>query len=270
MMALLLMTGFAGTGKTLYAIQRYIIPELSKGTKVFTNIDGIILSRISMLFDIDIIELERKYVNLKNPSRFWEEMEKNSMAVLDESQNIFNNRDWQNANNKDCIKYLMEHRHFGHQLIFITPHIDSLDAGIRRVCEFTYKHKSFSAVGSKKTVRCAIFTQANTNVEPVKFINWRHDERVYDCYSSYFEKGTIEKKPRVNIFKSSKLIFFVLLCFIMMLIAMNNIPKFYNEISKSKQKKIVEIGSKKEVKRNFIMIGDSLIDGFSKGERVIK
>ncbi|HUD44366.1 MAG TPA: zonular occludens toxin domain-containing protein [Patescibacteria group bacterium] len=264
-MALLLYTGVAGTGKTLYAIQKYIIPELSKGNQIYTNIDGIVLARISLLFDQDLIQLERGFHDLKDPGRFWEELKQNSMCVLDEAQNIFSNRNWQDRNNVDCVKYLMEHRHYGHQLVFISPHIDAMDAGIRRVAELTYKHKSFSIIGGAKTVKCAVFSQANINNEPLQTFTWKHDTRIYDCYKSYFLEGTVEKKVKVNIFRDPKLIFIVLVVIASSIWAISSFPKmshrFFNKGHKISSSVKLNMPDIKSVRSQAIIINDSLLVG---------
>lgn len=265
-MALLLYTGVAGTGKTLYAIQKYLIPELKKETNVYTNIDGLVLARIAILYEIDLIQVERCFHSLTNPARFWEEAKQNAMVILDESQNIFNNRDWQNRDNCDCVKYLMEHRHYGHQLIFLTPHIDTLDAGVRRVAELTYKHKSFSALGSTKTVKTAVFSCANINQEPIQTFTWRHDVRIYDCYKSYFNEGTVEKKVRVHPLRNAQLGFVGLFVLIAFIISLNTLPKMMQKFNKGKPKHIVVLNNSKiresmPVKSQAIIINDSNLVG---------
>ncbi len=273
-MALLLITGVAGTGKTLYALQKYIIPELKKGNAVYSNIDGLVLSRVAILFDVDIIQLERTYFKLNNPKRFWEEVPKNVMIVIDEGQNIFHNREWQDKDNIDCVKYLMEHRHYGHQVLMITPSVDTIDAGVRRVAEFTYKHKSFSMIGNKKTVKCAIFSQANTTMAPLQLFTWHHDTRIYDCYKSYFEEGTKEVKPRVNIFKNTKLIGLSVVVIIAIILAVRSapglarfMPRKHKQLSINNLPKVnnVSVGN-----GAYIMIGDSVIIGNGKYRREIK
>lgn len=250
-MALLLETGVAGTGKTLYAIQKHIIPELKSGGVVYTNIDGLIPSRIAIFYNMDVFTVEKNIRQIKDVKFFYKEIEKNAMVVLDEAQNIFNNRDWQSTANSELIKYLMEHRHYGHKLVFVTPHIDSLDAGIKRVAEFTYKHKSYSALGRKGQVTCAIFDQANLTREPLQIFKWSHDERIYNCYKSYFQEGTVEKKPRVYPLKNPMLYFLVILTTIMIVFSIRGCAEFQKKISKKsvatdiKSKDIVKLPSKK-------------------------
>jgi zona occludens toxin (predicted ATPase) len=272
-MALLLYTGVAGTGKTLYAIQKYIIPELSKGNQIYTNIDGIVLSRISVMFDQDLIQLERGFHNLQDPGRFWEELKQNSMCVLDEAQNIFSNRNWQDRNNVDCVKYLMEHRHYGHQLIFISPHIDAMDAGIRRVAELTYKHKSYSIIGGAKTVKCCVFSQANINNEPLQMFTWKHDVRIYDCYKSYFLEGTVEKKVKVNIWADPKLIIISLVILLSLIWALNSVPKMAHRFFNKSHNKVALSNSKLSgttfVRSQAIIINDSNLTG-TNYKRVIR
>jgi len=260
-MALVLVSGVPGTGKTLYCIQKYIIPELKRGGIVYTNIDGIIHRRISHLFDIDIFDVESNLRQITDPEYFYKDLPKNVMIVLDESQNIFSNRDWQSRANNECIKYLMEHRHYGHKVVFITPAIDSLDAGIRRIVEFTYKHKSFSALGNTKTVRMAVFDQCNMAKGPLQVVTWKHDSRVYDCYKSYFTEGTKEQKPRVNPLQNATLIFLIIFVLVMGAISFRNISIFLKRVHKPDS--IPVIVSDSPVRQNrpkfYIRVNDSLV-----------
>lgn len=256
-MALILVTGVAGTGKTLYCIQKYIIPELKKGQLIYTNIDGLLPSRIAIFFNIDIFQVEANLKQLSDVSHFWKELPTNALCVIDEAQNVFNNRAWQAKENIECIEYLMEHRHYGHRVVMITPHIESLDAGIRRVCEFTYKHKSFSAIGNSKQVRCAVFDQANITKPALQHFSWRHDENVYQCYKSYFEKDVNEKKVRVNPFANATLIFLIVIIGICFTFAFINSSKFIKKMegrAKKNHHSQVLSSSKENHKRSGIIL----------------
>jgi len=258
-MAVIILTGVAGTGKTLYAIQKYIIPSLKMGETVYTNIDGLISSRIACLFGIEFFDVEKNLHIISNVQYFYKEVSKNSLIIIDEAQNIFSNRDWQSPVNSQCVNYLMEHRHFGHRIVFITPAVDNLDAGIRRVAELTYKHKSFSILGNVKSVRCGIFDQCNITKEPMQVFSWKHDSRVYDCYKSYFEENTKEKKPRVYPLRNFTLILLFLFSFLMLFFAIKNGSKFAKRFIKNKNEIVViDKGYKKN--RPVIMINDSLVN----------
>lgn len=262
-MALVLITGVPGTGKTLYAIQKYIIPQLRKGSPVYTNIDGLIERRIAAIFKIDIFDVEKNLRILKQPEYFFNEVRdvQNAYVVLDEVQNLFANRDWQKSANGECINYLMEHRHYGHSLVFITPHIDSVDAGIRRVAQFTYKHKSFSALGNNTTVKCAVFDQCNVNKSPVQFFTWHHDTRVYDCYSSYFKENTKEEKVRVYPLKNAVLFGLIAIVVICGFFAIKNSGKFFNKIDqleKPNKGKNVSVVQEKSFRRFIVVSGDTI------------
>lgn len=260
-MAVLLMTGVAGTGKTLYAIQKYIIPELKRGGVVYSNIDGLDVNRLAIFYDMDVFIVEKNYRKITDVKYFYKEAEINSLIVLDEVQNIFNNREWQEQANNDCIKYCMEHRHYGHQVIFITPAIDSVDAGIRRVVQFTYKHKSFSAIGLLKNVKCAIFDQCNIQREPLQVFNWKHDEKIYSCYKSYFNDGTKEKKPKIQPVPKM-LIFMIFLVFAIMIYIFRNPPTWiYKKKPKQTIQSVVSVEKKENYIKKRIMINDSLYGG---------
>lgn len=262
-MAVLIHTGVAGTGKTLYAIQKYLIPELKKGGIVYTNIDGIDIHRLAVIYDIDIIQAEQNYRPINDPKYFYKEAVINSLIIIDEAQNIFNNRDWKEQANNDCIKYIMEHRHYGHQVIFLTPAIDSVDAGIRRVVQFTYKHKSLSAIGMAKSVRCAVFDQCDLSRSPLATFSWKHDTNIYACYKSYFSEGTKETKPKVNIVSP----LFIFMCFltISLITTMIIMPPSWMKSNKKHKSKITKIEKDTiQTVKNYgkrILINDTLFGG---------
>lgn len=268
-MALLIITGVPGTGKTLYAIQKYIIPHLQKGGIVYTNIDGLIASRIAIFYDIDVFICEENLRILNNPDYFYKEICQNAMVVIDEAQNLFSNRDLTSATNKDCILYLNQHRHYGHKVIFVTPHVDLVDAGIRRIVEFTYKNKSFSALGSSKVVRCAVFDQCNVLKPAIQFFTWKHDTKIYECYSSYFSDGTTETKVRVSPLKNAQLYFIAIIVFIALFFAFNN-GKYFVAHLKTKEKKVDSVVIQNVEKKNkisIIKVNDSII---YRSERLIR
>jgi len=262
-MAVLIITGVAGTGKTLMAIQRYIIPELKKGGIVYTNIDGLVHRHISYLFGIEIFDLEANLRLLDDVNYFYKDKPKNALFVIDEAQNIFSNREWQAKHNCDMVNYLMEHRHYGHKIVFVTPHVDSLDAGIRRVAEFTYKNKSFSALGNKYTVRCAVFDQCNMTKDALQVFTWQHDQRIYQCYSSYFSKEVKEEKVRVYPLRNATLVFVLVLSLIAIIFGINNSSRFLKKISKKQKAGTIQIDNiQKNVRfknENKMMINDSII-----------
>jgi len=261
-MAVVIVTGVPGTGKTLYGIQKYIIPHLRRGGIVYTNISGIVNRRISMFFGIDIFDVESNLRIIDDPAYFYKDTPKNCLFVIDEAQNIFSNRDWQKAQNAECISYLNEHRHYGHRIVFITPHLDSVDAGIRRVVEFTYKHKSFSAIGDQKTVRCAVFDQCNISKGPLQTFTWKHDVRIYDCYSSYFAEGTTEKKVKINIFRNTTLYMLGAVILVCSFLAIKNGASFFGRFVHEKKPAVSkEVLSLTKDPINVIKINDSIIYG---------
>ena len=234
-MSFVIIAGTPGTGKTLYAIQQYIIPSLIRGEVVYTNIDGIIASRIAALFNADYFTVDSNLRKINEPQYFYKGVEKNATIVVDESQNLFNNRDWQSEVNKECVAYLTEHRHHGHRVVFIAPTVESVDAGIRRVCELTYRHKSMSLLGDKKTVRCAVYDQCNFTKGPLQTYQWKHDRRIYDCYKSYFVDGVEEKKPRINPLKNAGLIILTIVTIISAFYAIKGIAKIKGRMDNVKK-----------------------------------
>jgi len=254
-MAVVVITGVPGTGKTLFGIQRYIIPALQRGEEVWTNIDGLITARIALLFNMDYFDVDARLHLLEHPERFWVGLPKNANVVIDEAQNLWSNREWQKAENKEVMAYLMEHRHLGHRVVMITPHVDSLDPGIRRVTELTYRHKTATLMGARTRVRCTVFDQCNTGrAEGLQAFVWHHDKRIYDCYSSYFSKGTLERKPSVNVFAHFGLWAVVVVTVMFGWWGFVGLSKFAHRMSRHKQVVVTEQPQRTSVKASGIHI----------------
>lgn len=199
--------GSPGSFKSVHVLEKYIIPALKKGRPVYTNIERISSIYIATYFEMNPIEVDsllhilgREYdedgnVLEENPDkirRFYDNVPNNALIVIDEAQNYFGSRDFKEQYSKDAISYLTRHRHYGHDIIYITQNIDSVDITFRRNTQMTYVLKRAEAIGAPNL--CFIFVYDRTDLERkwLARLKYMPNKACFKCYASY-EGGDVEE-----------------------------------------------------------------------------
>jgi len=225
-MAVTLISGLPGTGKTLSAILRFLLPSLKDKRKVYTNIDGIQLLKTSLYLGAELQDLEKILVytekfstkllagNLDNKSMV------NSMIIIDEAQLFWNNRDYASEENKNLLPFLQKHRHYGLDILFLTQNIDQLDIGIRRLCQVHYRLCKLSNVGFDKVIKVKVFPDAmgSEQFKPLASLLWRIDSKIFPLYKSYEGESVSETKTQsYNVLLRSPAFMFICVVFVLCL-----------------------------------------------------
>lgn len=198
--------GSPGSFKSVHVLEKYIIPALKKGRAVYTNIERISAIHIATYFDMNPIDVDsllhilgREYNDdgtyQENPDlirRFYDNVPNNALIVIDEAQNYFSSRDFKEQYSKDAIAYLTRHRHYGHDVIYITQNIDSVDITFRRNTQMTYMLKRAEHIGAKNL--CFIYVYDRTDLERrhLARLTYTPDKACFKCYASY-EGGDVEE-----------------------------------------------------------------------------
>lgn len=75
--------------------------------------------------------------------------ESQTLLVIDEAQNdkLFGNRNWQNKNRQDWCHFFEVHRHYGYDVILITPSIKLIDKAIQYDIEYEDIHRKLANFG---------------------------------------------------------------------------------------------------------------------------
>lgn len=216
--------GVPGSFKSAYALQKFVIPELSKGRDVYTNIEGLRVERIASVFDIPPLECSRRLHILGSTydeatgtlvedrdkvRRFYENIPQNSLVVIDEAQNYFSSRDFKETFSADLIPYLTRHRHYGHDIVWITQSLESVDITFRRNTHITYVFRRMEHLGMKGASMMYIYDRCDTDRAPLSRSVFRVDTNVFKCYDSYVSADVKEQRKSYNIFLHSP--FFLLL-----------------------------------------------------------
>jgi len=227
-------TGTPGTGKTLNAVKRYIIPALRAGRLVYTNVPLSVLHISIFLKEFDEFTIS----NLIKPYEkyTYKQAKANSLLVIDEAQNFYNNRDFKDKDNKDFLEFLTGHRHYGIDVLILTQHYEQVDLGIRRNCETCIVLKSLRNVGFASQIKAEFYGNAlDLNRKPIASQRWSVDSSYYSLYKSYANEAVTEtKKLSFNVFLRSPLIYFMLI--VVSIVVYNGVKGKYSFITDSGDK----------------------------------
>lgn len=202
-MSVYLAAGIPGAGKSLYAIQEWIIPALKKGRKVYTNIDGLSHDRIAAIFDMSPMDVNLKLftwepTDIQKIRQFYTDVEIGALVVIDEAQNYFGSRDWDTKEAKDLIPWLTKQRHLGVDVLFITQSVDSVDITIRRLAALTYLLKRMEHLGFDLKTLVYIYDRCNLERKHFATKIFSFNKAIFMCYSSYDSSTIVEERKKVN------------------------------------------------------------------------
>lgn len=194
---IVLFEGFPGSGKTYDAVRK-ILSNLKLGRRVLTNIDGLDndqqLQTIQHYTDLDDYQIDTQllYLSDSDVKRFWKYVKPGDIIVIDEAQDHFNSRDWQQDTNRNFAKWASSHRHNGNDLFLITPNQVRVEKSVRDMVEWYYRYKKlnmFGALFQKGYIRFAFYGQ---DVDPIGKKICKYDSAVFRCYKSFFESDLKE------------------------------------------------------------------------------
>lgn len=177
-MALTIVTGVPGAGKTLFTldrIKRENIPE--KGQKA------------RPVFVFNIPELDYQFFGaqeLKDPDK-WFELPEGSIIVFDEAQQVFPQRSAGNAVPDKC-QHFSTHRHRGYDIFIVTQDASNVDAFIRRMCG---RHFHVGRILNREVATVYEFdhfesmpTGYHEKKAAVSVTPWKFPKRLFDRYRS--------------------------------------------------------------------------------------
>lgn len=212
--------GSPGSFKSVHVLEKYIIPALKKGRHVYTNIEDISAVYIAIYFGMDPIDAEshlhvlgREYDEetgkplAENPDLvrlFYKDVPNNALIVIDEAQNYYSSRDFKSDYSKEVISYLTRHRHYGHDLIYITQNIDAVDITFRRNTQFTYVFKRGDNVGMSGTAFIFVYDRTDLERKYLARMRYSPDPATFKCYSSYEGQDVKEVRKSYNVILRSR------------------------------------------------------------------
>lgn len=150
-----LYTGTPGSGKSLHTA-RVIYWLLKRKKPVICNFP-IALNRVSKKADklpflyLDNMELEPNRL-VAYAREYWGKKkgrvkEGELTVIIDESQILFNARDWKQAGRADWLKFFTQHRKFGYDIILVAQFDEMIDKQLRSLVEYEVIHRKVSNFG---------------------------------------------------------------------------------------------------------------------------
>jgi len=139
-MAIHVVTGTPGAGKTLYVVALLIRELYGQGRVIYHDIDGLDVAAIAALAGVKGPHVEGRIRPLgvsgevgKITPRTWSDADDGAIFIFDEAQ-----RDYRARNPSSAVPAwvapLETHRHRGFDFIFITQHPQMLDSHVQNLC----------------------------------------------------------------------------------------------------------------------------------------
>jgi hypothetical protein len=155
-MAIYLYYGKIGDGKTYHVLANEVVPAARKGRKIYTNLDGLNVRRLSQYVDreVDVIQWEsvdqiRAAFNLAQDDKEGASLvvDRGALLIVDEAQMIFDSRQWKDTG-PGVLRLCEYHRHFGLDIVFITQSPGRLDKSLCRLANESLHVKNLRFLGS--------------------------------------------------------------------------------------------------------------------------
>jgi zona occludens toxin (predicted ATPase) len=273
-MALSAYIGLPGSGKSYGVVKHVIIPALTQGRQVWTNIpiniDQLINDNLSdslpHTFEIEDIQ--------NNLNWFDEVLPKGVLLVLDECQLLWPSGLKQTTANAKHIQFLTKHRHFvgedkkATEIILLTQRLSLTANFVRGLVEKTFVMNNLAVVGTPKSYRIDIHSGAvgdRPNIANViRNTFGTYEPKFYKYYQSHTESdyGAGDETridDRISIFGGWKIkaigISMIFVCFALYYLTSNFINNFTPDIPVEDEKIVIK--SKTVVNKNKVSLVDA-------------
>jgi zona occludens toxin (predicted ATPase) len=229
-MAIHIISGVPGAGKTYYAIHHLVTHHFEKksgqyflkpGRLLVSNIDNLHLDHVPLSHAMADKSVEQ-YFNVEYQKKIAQK-HKQIVYLLDEAQQFFHRRFY----DKDVFFYFQYHRHLGHDIYLITQNTRNLPQELQALCELEIYavRRSLSIAGEFKY-------NVLSNREIVDHKLLRKKKEIFGLYTS-FQNATAEKV--VNPFRKYAVALLIFIAVVFIFFKRIIYAKFYTQ--KPEQKK---------------------------------
>ncbi len=149
-------SGTPGSGKS-YHIVKEMIWHLKRGGVVVTNLELDIKAILKYHNSLTKKDLDERLIILPNSSitpqllfNITFQHKNNEFArllVIDEAGDLFNTREWNNANRPAWLKFFRMHRHLRYNCILVSQHRKMLDKQIQWLFDTDVQHRNIREYG---------------------------------------------------------------------------------------------------------------------------
>ena len=145
-----LFSGTPGSGKSLHAAE--LLFSWSKKKPVILNFEtNLSLNHKKNCMYVSDQELTPSFL-INFSRKYWFDngikiKEDHILLLIDESQLLFNCRDWGNKYRAEWISFFTQHRKYGYHIVLIAQFDSMLDKQIRYLLEYEYIHRKIGNYG---------------------------------------------------------------------------------------------------------------------------
>lgn len=235
--------GLPGSGKSYEACVMHILPALTQGRDVLTNINGIDHKKFSEITGIPLPIVEQKLICISHAECDDEEQrlqlvkddilaktKKDSLLVLDEIQDMFPTT--RKPLSPDWSKFIASHRHEGLDFVLMGQDRRDVHTMWRRRIQRLIAFNKLSAVGAEKSYRWECFEATRPETFKVVSSGIRaYDSKYFGLYLSHTQGTTnksVYKDDRANILKNKNLQFGVVIFFVLAYYGITHTISFFN------------------------------------------
>ena len=202
--------GKPGGGKSYEAVVYHIIPALSKGRKVITNLP-LNIELLALTFGDEVRELvsvidgkltdfgsnERPFSSIKDYNDDWRnDKGQAALYVVDEAHMVLPTR----GCNVPILEWYSMHRHHGIDIVLITQNLRKLNRDIKDMIELTYSCQKNTALGSPNTYTQKVRTGAAG--ETVNTSQRKYKKTYFKYYQSHTASNDAVKEAYASDVKS--------------------------------------------------------------------
>lgn len=202
-MAIYLYYGKIGDGKTYHVLSNEVVPAARKGRKIYTNLDGLNVRRLSQYVDreVDVVQWEkvediRAAFNLDQDDKEGVSLkvDRGALLIVDEAQMIFDSRQWKDTG-PGVLRLCEYHRHFGLDIVFITQSPGRLDKSLCRLANESLHVKNLRFLGSMFGARYVInVRQTPWDRETMATMSGAFKQEIFALYRS----SVVNARARVS------------------------------------------------------------------------
>jgi zona occludens toxin (predicted ATPase) len=231
-------TGLPGGGKSLSALQDYVLPQLRKERHVFCNIVGLdpmcismklgvttsdvnrFLHRFSLSFNDDSARGNKEHcVMNEDGSMYYANAEgldglvcdvmvyRESVLIIDECHEYLSPSNYVYL--ASFKQYLSMARHYGHDVVLITQHISDIWEPLRNRIHETHNFAR-GVLGFRTQYRESVYYGSNILKDPGYTRQRINDKSLYRLYRSH-DGGAKEHLGYISIWKNKKFVSYLLL-----------------------------------------------------------
>lgn len=215
-MSLNIIVGRPGSGKSYEAVAFHVIPAIKEGRRVVTNLP-LNLDHFVNVFGPEVLELIEIVKDgfskdngvikaFSDAEHFTREEWKNEagqgpLFLIDECHFQYPRTARDKKSSDDllsCLEYFSMHRHYGHDILFMTQSLGKLHKDLRDMIQVQYLVSKHSAAGSDKTYTRKVLDGAGARPTCLSEGVRRYDKTFFPFYKSHTQSDTSVNEAKAS------------------------------------------------------------------------